>query len=111
MANYSKCPLYPKPRKAPTLHAIIMHRFLDNLIRPNISFAQAVSKSSINSRNPQQMAAPSNTRRNPAIFSQKRTNQIVTPTPTNNNITNENNSPQNIILQTLQQTIQALALS
>ncbi|GFW86992.1 hypothetical protein TNCV_1384081 [Trichonephila clavipes] len=56
------------------------------------------------------MAAPSNARRNPAIFSQKRTNQIVTPTPTNNNITNENNSPQNIILQTLQQTIQALTL-
>ncbi|GFU30581.1 hypothetical protein TNCV_3278261 [Trichonephila clavipes] len=37
---------------------------LDNLKRPNTSFAQAVTKSTNNSRNPQQMAAPSNTRRN-----------------------------------------------
>ncbi|GFU76489.1 nucleic-acid-binding protein from transposon X-element [Trichonephila clavipes] len=110
MANYSKLLLYPKPRKGTNITPNNYATALDNLIRPNTSFAQAVSKSTINSRNPQQMAAPSNTRRNPAIFSQKRTNQIVTPTPTNNNITNENNSPQNIILQTLQQTIQALTL-
>ncbi|GFV75431.1 RNA-directed DNA polymerase from mobile element jockey [Trichonephila clavipes] len=110
MANYSRCPLYPKPRKGTNITPNNYATALDNLIRPNTSFAQAVTKSTNNSRNPQQMAAPSNTRRNPAIFSQKRTNQIVTPTPTNNNITNENNSPQNIILQTLQQTIQALTL-
>ncbi|GFV31616.1 hypothetical protein TNCV_691901 [Trichonephila clavipes] len=110
MANYSRCPLYPKPRKGTNITPNNYATALDNLIRPNTSFAQAVTKSTNNSRNPQQMTAPSNTRRNPAIFSQKRTNQIVTPTPTNNNITNENNSPQNIILQTLQQTIQALTL-
>ncbi|GFY18468.1 RNA-directed DNA polymerase from mobile element jockey [Trichonephila clavipes] len=110
MANYSRCPLYPKPRKGTNITPNNYATALDNLIRPNTSFAQAVTKSTNNSRNPQQMSAPSNTRRNPAIFSQKRTNQIVTPTPTNNNITNENNSPQNIILQTLQQTIQALTL-
>ncbi|GFT68089.1 nucleic-acid-binding protein from transposon X-element [Trichonephila clavipes] len=110
MANYSRCPLYPKPRKGTNITPNNYATALDNLIRPNTSFAQAVTKSTNNSRNPQQMAAPYNTRRNPAIFSQKRTNQIVTPTPTNNNITNENNSPQNIILQTLQQTIQALTL-
>ncbi|GFU84324.1 hypothetical protein TNCV_1252171 [Trichonephila clavipes] len=110
MANYSKCPLYPKPHKGTNTTPNNYDTALDNLIRPNTSFAQAVSKSTNNSRNPQQMAAPSNARRNPAIFSQKQTNQIVTPTPTTNNATNENNSPQALILQTLQQTIQALTL-
>ncbi|GFU00279.1 hypothetical protein TNCV_4258481 [Trichonephila clavipes] len=110
MANYSKCPLYPKPCKGTNTTPNNYATVLDNLIRPNTSFAQAVSKSTNNSRNPQQMAAPSNARRNPAIFSQKQTNQIVTPTPTTNNATNENNSPQALILQTLQQTIQALTL-
>ncbi|GFX37331.1 nucleic-acid-binding protein from transposon X-element [Trichonephila clavipes] len=110
MANYSKCPLYPKPRKGTNITPNNYATALDNLIRPNTSFAQAVSKSANNTRNPQQMAAPSNARRNPVIFSQKQTNQIVTSTPTTNNTTNENNSPQNIILQTLQQTIQALTL-
>ncbi|GFV30066.1 hypothetical protein TNCV_2445371 [Trichonephila clavipes] len=104
-----KCP-YPKPRKGTNITPNNYATALDNLIRPNTLLSHRPSVTTINSRNPQQMAAPSNARRNPAIFSQKRTNQIVTPTPTNNNINNENNSPQNIILQTLQQTIQALTL-
>ncbi|GFW34107.1 hypothetical protein TNCV_287891 [Trichonephila clavipes] len=110
MANCSKCPLYPKPRKGTNTTPNNYATAVDNLIRPNTSFAQAVSKSTNNSRNPQQMAAFSNTRRNPAIYSQKQTNQIVTPTPTTNNATSENNSPQALILQILQQTIQALTL-
>ncbi|GFS90562.1 hypothetical protein TNCV_4097611 [Trichonephila clavipes] len=93
MANYSKCPLYPKPRKGtnitPNNYATAL-----NLIRPNTSFAQAVSKSTINSRNPQQMAAPFQTRRNPAIFSSETNQSNCNSNPTNNNITNENNSPQ-----------------
>ncbi|GFS59664.1 putative RNA-directed DNA polymerase from transposon BS [Trichonephila clavipes] len=73
--------LYPKPRKGTNTTPNNYATAVDNLIRSNTSFAQAVSKTTNNSRNPQQMAAPSNTRRNPAIFSQKQTNQIVTPTP------------------------------
>ncbi|GFT83813.1 hypothetical protein TNCV_4857661 [Trichonephila clavipes] len=110
MANYSRCPLYPKPRKGTNITPNNYATALDNLIRPNTSFAQAVTKSTNNSRNPQQMAAPSNTRRNPAISLSETNQSNCNSNPTNNNITNENNSPQNIILQTLQQTIQALTL-
>ncbi|GFW74199.1 hypothetical protein TNCV_2524031 [Trichonephila clavipes] len=75
MANYSKCHLYPKPRKGSNTTPNNYSTAVDSLIRPNTSFAQA--------------AAPSNTRRNPAISYQKQTNQIVTPTPIINNATYE----------------------
>ncbi|GFV83592.1 probable RNA-directed DNA polymerase from transposon X-element [Trichonephila clavipes] len=75
MANYSKCPLYPKPRKGSNTTPNNYSTAVDSLIHPNTSFAQA--------------AAPSNTRRNPAISYQKQTNQIVTPTPIINNATYE----------------------
>ncbi|GFS87661.1 nucleic-acid-binding protein from transposon X-element [Trichonephila clavipes] len=42
MANYSKCPLYPKPRKGANIkqNPILTHNF----IRPNISYAQVTQK-------------------------------------------------------------------
>ncbi|GFU68242.1 hypothetical protein TNCV_39521 [Trichonephila clavipes] len=100
MENYFKCPLYPKPRKGSNTTPNNYATAVDSLIRPNTSFAQAVSKTTNNSKNPQQMAAPSNTRRNPAIFYQKQTNQIVTPTPIINNATYEEKySPDLILMQ------------
>ncbi|GFV64497.1 nucleic-acid-binding protein from transposon X-element [Trichonephila clavipes] len=96
MANYSKYPLYPKPRKGSNTTPNNYSTAVVSLICPNTSFEQA--------------AIPSNTRRNPAIFYQTQTNQIVTPTPIINNATYEGNSPQALILLTVQQTIQALTL-
>ncbi|GFW14279.1 RNA-directed DNA polymerase from mobile element jockey [Trichonephila clavipes] len=42
MANYSKCPLFPKPRKGANINSnpILTHNF----IRPNISYAQVTQK-------------------------------------------------------------------
>ncbi|GFY48208.1 hypothetical protein TNIN_70381 [Trichonephila inaurata madagascariensis] len=84
---------------------------VDNLIRHNTSYAQAASnKLTFNSKPPQQMATHTSTRRNPAISLQKPANQIVLPSPIVNNSNVEDNSPQALILQTLQQTIQALTV-
>ncbi|GFS31848.1 hypothetical protein TNIN_260411 [Trichonephila inaurata madagascariensis] len=83
----------------------------NNLIRPNLSYTQAASKKlTVNSKPPQQMATPTNTRRNPAMSSNKQTNQVVLPSPIITNTNVEDNSPQALILQTLQQTIQALTV-
>ncbi|GFY08143.1 RNA-directed DNA polymerase from mobile element jockey [Trichonephila clavipes] len=96
MANYSKCPLYPKPRKGSNTTPNNYSTAVDSLIRPNTSFAQA--------------AAPSNTRRNPAIAYQKQTNQIVTPTPIINNATYEvyipPRSDERLFTQDLEQLLQ-----
>ncbi|GFY27812.1 hypothetical protein TNCV_242771 [Trichonephila clavipes] len=50
------------------------------------------------------------TRRNPAISQLNQANQIVTQTPITNNTSPEDNSPQAIILKTLQSTIQTLTI-
>ncbi|GFY41707.1 hypothetical protein TNIN_7821 [Trichonephila inaurata madagascariensis] len=79
---------------------------VNNLIRPNFSYAQAASKSQTsNSKPPQQMATLAPTRRKPAMSS---INQVVTPSPVLTNFNVEDSSPQQLILQSLQQTIQAL---
>ncbi|GFU78319.1 hypothetical protein TNCV_2789341 [Trichonephila clavipes] len=110
MANYSRCPLYPKPRKGTNITPNNYATALDNLIRPNTSFAQAVTKSTNNSEIHNRWQHPP-THAEILLYSLSETNQSnCNSNPTNNNITNENNSPQNIILQTLQQTIQALTL-
>ncbi|GFX25664.1 nucleic-acid-binding protein from transposon X-element [Trichonephila clavipes] len=40
MANYSKCPLYPKPRKGASIKPNYTS-MVNSLVRPNVSFAQA----------------------------------------------------------------------
>ncbi|GFW35879.1 hypothetical protein TNCV_1927101 [Trichonephila clavipes] len=111
MENFSKCPLYPKPRRGSNTTPNNYSTAVNSLIRPNISFEQATSiRSANNTKNPQQMAAQAPTRRNPAISNQNQANQIVTPTPSINNVTVEDNSPQDLTLKTLQQTIQALTV-
>ncbi|GFW36004.1 hypothetical protein TNCV_4928681 [Trichonephila clavipes] len=56
------------------------------------------------------MATHATTRRNPAISHPNQANQIVTQTPIITNANVEDNSPQALILKTLQQTIQALTV-
>ncbi|GFX83029.1 probable RNA-directed DNA polymerase from transposon BS [Trichonephila clavipes] len=43
MANYSKCPLYPKPRKGATIKPNYTS-IVNSLVRPNVSFAQATAQ-------------------------------------------------------------------
>ncbi|GFT25389.1 nucleic-acid-binding protein from transposon X-element [Trichonephila clavipes] len=42
MANYSKCPLFPKPRKGANINSKSI--LTNNFIRPNISYAQVTQK-------------------------------------------------------------------
>ncbi|GFX92732.1 nucleic-acid-binding protein from transposon X-element [Trichonephila clavipes] len=57
MANYSKCPLFPKPRKGkfekPNYSSIV-----ESIVRPNLTFAQAAKQSRVTTQAtvPQQMA-------------------------------------------------------
>ncbi|GFY38954.1 hypothetical protein TNIN_225091 [Trichonephila inaurata madagascariensis] len=83
----------------------------ENTTEPNTLPPPAASKTlTVNSKPPQQMATHTNTRRNPAMSSNKQTNQVVLPSPIITNTNVEDNSPQALILQTLQQTIQALTV-
>ncbi|GFT97097.1 nucleic-acid-binding protein from transposon X-element [Trichonephila clavipes] len=43
MANYSKCPLYPKPRKGAVVKPNYSH-VINSLVRPNTSFAQVAQQ-------------------------------------------------------------------
>ncbi|GFU61954.1 PRE_C2HC domain-containing protein [Trichonephila clavipes] len=53
MANYSKCPLFPKPRKGANIKSNPI--LTNNFIRPNISYAQVTQKTN-HSDTTQQMA-------------------------------------------------------
>ncbi|GFU02345.1 hypothetical protein TNCV_1238421 [Trichonephila clavipes] len=57
MANYSKCPLYPKPRKGAAIKPNYT-TIINSLVRPNVSFAQAAQqeRNKITTPTPQQMA-------------------------------------------------------
>ncbi|GFW56122.1 nucleic-acid-binding protein from transposon X-element [Trichonephila clavipes] len=101
MANYSKCPLYPKPRKGANINSNSI--LTNNFIRPNISYAQVTQKTN-QSDTTHQMAplvtAPIGT---PTI------KEIPTPTIVPTQIPNTQTDCLNLITQTLQQTIHALA--
>ncbi|GFU89321.1 hypothetical protein TNCV_1783041 [Trichonephila clavipes] len=74
MANYSKCPLFPKPRIGKTTKNNYT-TVVDSIVRPNITYAQATNiKKPDQNKNTQQMA------------------------------------PRFAIVQTLQQTMQTLAI-
>ncbi|GFX31348.1 PRE_C2HC domain-containing protein [Trichonephila clavipes] len=100
MANYSKCPLFPKPRKGANINSNPI--LTNNFIRPNISYAQVTQKTN-HSDSTQQMAplvtAPIDT---PTI------KEIPTPTIVPTQIPNTQTDCLNLITQTLQQTIHAL---
>ncbi|GFU31651.1 nucleic-acid-binding protein from transposon X-element [Trichonephila clavipes] len=101
MANYSKCPLFPKPRKGANINSNSI--LTNNFIRPNISYAQVTQKTN-QSDTTHQMAplvtAPIDT---PTI------KKIPTPTIVSTQIPNTQTDCLNLITQTLQQTIHALA--
>ncbi|GFW40259.1 uncharacterized protein TNCV_1018171 [Trichonephila clavipes] len=54
VANYSKCPLFPKPRKGNIIKSNYSN-IVNSLVRPNTSNAQ-ITQTSLNSTAPQQMA-------------------------------------------------------
>ncbi|GFU82431.1 nucleic-acid-binding protein from transposon X-element [Trichonephila clavipes] len=108
MANYSKCPLFPKPRKGkfekPNYSSIV-----ESIVRPNLTFAQAAKQSRITTQAtvPQQMA-PRNVQFPATTLTQAQTAQRqIHPQP---QPINTNNDCLNLITQTLNQTIQALSL-
>ncbi|GFY46390.1 hypothetical protein TNIN_457621 [Trichonephila inaurata madagascariensis] len=72
--NYSKCPLYPKPRKGTNITPNTYSTAVDSLIRPNVSYAQAANNTS---KNTQQMATL--TKKTPVVSQPKQINQVVTP--------------------------------
>ncbi|GFV20322.1 nucleic-acid-binding protein from transposon X-element [Trichonephila clavipes] len=109
MANYSKCPLFPKPRKGKTTKNNYTTTVVGSIARPNLLYAQATStQTTSNNKNAQQMAL-----RNievPVISQQiqaNRNTKIPTVAPINNLV---ENTPQFAIVQTLQQTMQTLAI-
>ncbi|GFW87503.1 nucleic-acid-binding protein from transposon X-element [Trichonephila clavipes] len=78
MANYAKCPLYPKQKKvSPTNTKNNYTSIVNSLVRPNISYAQATNNNTSNSQ--QQMAPP--VKATPATKPQTQDNRVSTPTP------------------------------
>ncbi|GFY02720.1 nucleic-acid-binding protein from transposon X-element [Trichonephila clavipes] len=59
MANYSKCPLFPKPRKGTNVKTNHLNT-TNNFVRPNTSYAQATQQT-FNCKTTQQMAPPDTT--------------------------------------------------
>ncbi|GFS59301.1 hypothetical protein TNIN_100471 [Trichonephila inaurata madagascariensis] len=105
MANYTKCPLYPKPRKGtPNTTKNNYSTVVNSIIRPNVSYAQAATNhNTSNSKNKQQMAPQG--RANPAIQTQTQASREATPPQ---QVINNPNSNAALITQTLQGIIQAL---
>ncbi|GFT39623.1 nucleic-acid-binding protein from transposon X-element [Trichonephila clavipes] len=101
MANYSKCPLFPKPRKGTNIKSNPL--ISNNFIRPNISYAQ-VTQQTIHSDTTLQMAplvtAPIDT---------TTSKEIPTPAIVPTQISNTQTDCLSLITQTLQQTIHALS--
>ncbi|GFU47144.1 nucleic-acid-binding protein from transposon X-element [Trichonephila clavipes] len=108
MANYSKCPLFPKPRKGTTTRNNYS-TVVDSIVRPNTTYAQAANnKKPDQHKNTQQMAP--RVKDAPAISPQNQTNRSFTKPPTTQEFNLIENSPQFAIVQTLQQTMHTLAI-
>ncbi|GFW74632.1 nucleic-acid-binding protein from transposon X-element [Trichonephila clavipes] len=103
MANYSKCHLFPKPRKGTALKTNYTNT-VNSIVRPNTSYAQ-ITKNTLHSANPQQMAPPDT---NMANISQHSALEITPPAHIPTPSSNGYNECLNLITQTLQNTIQAL---
>ncbi|GFU62322.1 nucleic-acid-binding protein from transposon X-element [Trichonephila clavipes] len=101
MANYSKCPLFPKPRKGTNIKSNPL--ISNNFIRPNISYAQ-VTQQTIHSDTTLQMASLVT-----APIDTQTSKEIPTPTIVPTQIPNTQTDCLSLITQTLQQTIHALS--
>ncbi|GFT20255.1 nucleic-acid-binding protein from transposon X-element [Trichonephila clavipes] len=106
MANYSKCPLFPKPSKGKTTKNNYT-TVVDSIVRPNTTYAQATNTTKpTQNKNTQQMAP--RVSEAPAISSLNQTNRNFNKLPTTQNFNLIENCPQFAIVQTLQQTMQTL---
>ncbi|GFW97557.1 hypothetical protein TNCV_880541 [Trichonephila clavipes] len=107
MANYSKCPLYPKPKKG-TIIKTNYTNIVNIIVRPNLTFAQAIQNKQAPSTStaPQQMAP--RVGQVPAI-KPTQTQAIKTTNPSLQQPKFNNNDCMSLISQTLVQTIQALS--
>ncbi|GFX16339.1 retrotransposable element Tf2 protein type 3 [Trichonephila clavipes] len=101
MANYSKCPIFPKPRKGTNIKSNPL--ISNNFIRPNISYEQATQQTS-HSESTQQLA-PLATTPIDTQTSKEIPTPIILPTQSSNTQTD----CLSLITQTLQQTIHALS--
>ncbi|GFX52859.1 hypothetical protein TNCV_3720491 [Trichonephila clavipes] len=82
MANYAKCPLYPKPKKTTsTTNKNDYTSIVNSLVRPNISCAQATHNNTNNSNPQQQMAPP--VKAAPVIKPQTQASRETTAPPVN----------------------------
>ncbi|GFX78941.1 nucleic-acid-binding protein from transposon X-element [Trichonephila clavipes] len=108
MANYSKCPLFPKPRKG-TATRNNYSTVVDSIVRPNTTYAQATNNKKPDQYKITQQMAP-RVKDAPAISPQNQTNRPFTKPPTTQEFNLIENSPQFAIVQTLQQTMHTLAI-
>ncbi|GFW61176.1 hypothetical protein TNCV_434001 [Trichonephila clavipes] len=101
MANYYKCPLYPKPRKGTKIKTNHIN-IVNSIVSPNTSYAQIIQKT-FNTNTPQQLAPHDTTAtENPNV------QEITTSIPITPHNNNNKNESLNLITQMLQQTILAL---
>ncbi|GFT84405.1 nucleic-acid-binding protein from transposon X-element [Trichonephila clavipes] len=105
MANYAKCPLYPKPKKGAPTKNNNYTSVINSIVRPNLSYANA-TKTTTNSNRNQQMATRIS---GSSVPPQVQTNQVNVQPPQITPIQVTNDNPNvNLIAQTLQSVIQAL---
>ncbi|GFS88756.1 nucleic-acid-binding protein from transposon X-element [Trichonephila clavipes] len=106
MANYAKCPLYPKPKKGAPTKNNNYTSIINSIVRPNSTYANA-TKTTTNSNRNQQMATRISG--SSSVPPQVQTNQVNVLTPQITPIQTANSNPNvNLIAQTLQSVIQAL---
>ncbi|GFT96330.1 hypothetical protein TNCV_2081851 [Trichonephila clavipes] len=108
MANYAKCPQFPKPKKGSsnTNSKNTYSNVINSIVRPNVSYASVTkNKPSNNSHIPQQRAKGNSGNSFGSI--QPQANQVKIPPITTQSQTNNPNF--NIINQTIQGIIQALS--
>ncbi|GFU76002.1 hypothetical protein TNCV_4037591 [Trichonephila clavipes] len=108
MANYSKCPLFPKPRKGKQIKNNYT-TVVDSIVRPNTSYAQVTNPLKPNQPKISQQMAP-RVNEAPAISRQIQSNRNFNNHHNSSNINIAENTPQFAIVQTLQQTMNTLAI-
>ncbi|GFX29477.1 hypothetical protein TNCV_4498721 [Trichonephila clavipes] len=108
IANYSKCPLYPKPRKGAIVKPNYSH-VINSLVRPNTSFAQAAQQTQATVKPSAPLKMTPYVGQVP-ITNQTQTQAIRMQIPPQPQPINTNNDCMSLITQTLNLTIQALSV-
>ncbi|GFX72006.1 RNA-directed DNA polymerase from mobile element jockey [Trichonephila clavipes] len=108
MANYSKCPLYPKPCKGAVVKPNYSH-VINSLVRPNTSFAQAAQQTQATVKPSAPLKMTPHVGQVP-ITNQTQIQAIRMQIPPQPQPINTNNNCMSLITQTLNQTIQALSV-